>query len=82
MPIDVSNRRLAHLVGMSSHDLRIQLGLLMAEHRAATAAGLGDNGAYMTELEDELVAARAAYVGLAVTEIATFRGQLGGRQQG
>lgn len=67
---------------MSSNDLRIQLDLLVAEHHAATATGLGDNGAYMTELEDELDAAREAYIGVAVTEIATFRGQLSGPQVG
>jgi hypothetical protein len=31
---------------------------------------------------DEIEAARAAYVGAAVTEIATFRAQLSGAQQG
>jgi len=31
-------------------------------------------------LEADVAAARAAYVGLAVTEIATFRGELFGRQ--
>jgi hypothetical protein len=67
---------------MSSHDLRIRLGLLIAERHAATAAGLGDNGVYMTELEHELAAAHAAYLGLAVTEIASFRGELRGPQVG
>jgi len=67
---------------MSSNHTRIQLDLLMAEHHAAVSAGLGDNGVYMTELEEELDAAREAYVGMAVTEIATFRGELGGRQVG
>jgi hypothetical protein len=36
----------------------------------------------MTELDDELAAARDAYVGLAVTEIASLRAQLSGRQLG
>jgi hypothetical protein len=67
---------------MSSNDLRIQLDGLMAERHAAVSAGLGGNGVYMSELEEELEAARAAYVGMAVTEIATFRGELGGRQVG
>jgi hypothetical protein len=36
----------------------------------------------MRELLDEIEAARAAYVGLAVTEIATLRGELGLRNVG
>jgi hypothetical protein len=36
----------------------------------------------MRELEDDLTAAREAYVGLAVTEIAMLRGELSGRQAG
>ncbi len=67
---------------MSSNELRIRLGHLMAERQAANEAGLGDNGTYMTDLEDELAAAREAYVGLAVTEIASLRGQLSGPQCG
>ncbi|MDQ3677766.1 MAG: hypothetical protein M3401_13370 [Actinomycetota bacterium] len=67
---------------MSSHDIRLQLDRLVAERYEATAAGLGDNATYMSDLEEDLAAAREAYVGLAVTEIATLRGQLGGRQVG
>jgi hypothetical protein len=67
---------------MSACDLRIQLGRLMAERLDATEAGLGDNATYMTDLAAELAAARQAYVGCAVTEIATLRGQLSGRQLG
>jgi hypothetical protein len=67
---------------MSSHDVRLQLGRLTAERLDAIDAGLGDNAAYMNELTHDLVAARAAYVGLAVTEIATLRGQLSGPQSG
>jgi hypothetical protein len=62
--------------------MRLYLGQLMAERLDATEAGLGENAVYMSDLEDDLVAARAAYVGLAVTEIATLRGQLWGRQVG
>jgi hypothetical protein len=67
---------------MSAGDMRIYLGQLMAERLEATEAGLGENVLYMSELEDDLAAARDAYVGLAVTEIATLRGQLSGRQVG
>jgi hypothetical protein len=67
---------------MSAHDMRLHLAGLMAERRAATEANLDGNAVYMRDLEDDLVAAREAYVGLAVTEIATLRGELSGRQVG
>lgn len=67
---------------MSAHDVRLQLGRLTAERLDAIDAGLGNNAAYMSGLTHDLVAARAAYVGLAVTEIATLRGQLWGPQEG
>jgi len=66
----------------TAHDVRLQLGRLAAERLDAIEAGLGDNAAYMRELEEDLTAARASYVGLAVTEIATLRGQLCGPQAG
>ncbi len=62
--------------------MRLELRRLTAERLDAIEAGLGDNAVHMRELEDELVAAREAYVGLAVTEIASLRGQLSGRQVG
>ena len=67
---------------MSAHELRMHLGRLMAERYDATEAGLGANAMYMSELDEDLVAARAAYVGTAVTEIASLRGQLFGPQAG
>jgi hypothetical protein len=67
---------------MSAHDMRLHLVSLMAERLEATEANLDSNAIYMRELEDDLVAAREAYVGLAVTEIATFRGELWGRGAG
>ena len=65
-----------------ANEMRVYLAGLMAERLAATEANLDANTLYMRELEDDLVAARAAYVGLAVTEIATLRGELSGRQVG
>lgn len=62
--------------------MRVYLGQLMAERLEATEAGLGQNAVYMSELEEDLAAAREAYVGLAVTEIATLRGQLSDPQLG
>ncbi len=67
---------------MTALDVRQQLGRLAAERLDAIDAGLGDNAMYMRDLDEDLTAARASYVGLAVTEIATLRGQLFGTQNG
>jgi len=67
---------------MSARDLRLQLSRLLAERVDATEAGLGDNAIYMRDLDEDLLAAREAYIGLAVTEIASLRGQLWGPQFG
>lgn len=67
---------------MSAHELRQRLGRLAAERLEAADAGLAANALYMRDLEDDLVAAREAYVGVAVTEIATLRGELFGAQVG
>lgn len=67
---------------MTALDVRLELGRLAAERLDAIEAGLGDNAIYMRDLDEDLVAARASYVGLAVTEIATLRGQLFGPQTG
>lgn len=55
---------------------------LEAERLDAVEAGLGENALYMTDLENDIEASRTVYVGLAVTEIATLRAQLGGPQLG
>jgi hypothetical protein len=67
---------------MTVYDMHLQLGRLAAERREAIASGLGDNAAYMRDLDDDLLAAREAYVGLGVTAIASLRGELFGRQSG
>ena len=67
---------------MTAHDVRLRLSRLEAERLDAIEAGLGHNAIYMRDLEEDLTAARASYVGLAVTEIATLRGQLFGAQTG
>ena len=48
------------------------------ERLLAVEIGLAADGAYMADLEDEIAACRAAYVGAAVTEIATMRAELSG----
>jgi hypothetical protein len=55
---------------------------LLAERSTALATGLARNVIYMDDLQADLEAAREAYVGLAVTEIATLHGELFGRQVG
>jgi hypothetical protein len=63
-------------------DARLELQRMQAERLDAADAGLADNPLYMTELETDIEATRATYVGLAVTEIASLRGELSGRQLG
>jgi hypothetical protein len=63
-------------------DLRSQLAQLEAERMLALEAGLGENAAYMADLEDELAYRRQLYVAAAVTEIATLRAELGQPQLG
>jgi hypothetical protein len=67
---------------MTAYDMRLHLAALMAERLEAAEANLDSNALYMRELEDDLLAARQAYIGLAVTEIATLRGELSGHQVG
>lgn len=70
------------MIVMRAHDMRLHLAGLMAERLEAAESNLDSNAIYMRELEDDLIAAREAYVGLAVTEIATLRGELWGRPAG
>jgi hypothetical protein len=58
------------------------LAELREEFAAAAAHGLTDHPAYRADLDVAIEAAHAAYVCAAVTEIATFRAQLGGPQVG
>jgi hypothetical protein len=70
------------MTSTSLPELRAALDRLVAERREAAASPLRDNRLYMDDLETDLEATRHAYVGLAVTEIATFRALLSGAQQG
>jgi hypothetical protein len=67
---------------MTAADARLELQRLVAQRLDATESGLGANELYMTELETDIEVSRAAYVGLAVTEIATLRAELSGPQVG
>jgi hypothetical protein len=67
---------------MTATDARTQLQRLQAERLDAVEAGLGGNALYMDDLQNDIAASRALYVGLAVTEIAVLRAQLSGPQVG
>ena len=67
---------------MSTYELRQHLDNLRTEKAYAEAVGLDLNDVYMNHLESEYEAYTHAYIGAAVTELATFRGQLFGRGQG
>jgi hypothetical protein len=67
---------------MSAIEIQDHLQQLQAERALALSEGLEDNVAYMADLEDEIAAARSAYVGAAVTEIASLRAELSGPQLG
>jgi hypothetical protein len=68
---------------MPTIELRTQLRALQAERRLAGTVGLAADAAYMADLDDEIATLKAAYVGAAVTDIATFRAALFfGRQWG
>lgn len=63
-------------------ELRQHLTALNAERAAAGLEGLAGNREYMDDLLDEIGAERAAYVGAAVTEIASLRAALSGPLHG
>ena len=67
---------------MTATDARTRLHRLQAERLDAVEAGLGENNLYMTDLENDIAASEALYVGLAVTEIASLRAQLDAPQVG
>ncbi|QEC48752.1 hypothetical protein FSW04_15015 [Baekduia soli] len=67
---------------ISAHDLAEQLRLLRAERSLAELHGLAADTAYLADLEAEIRHTTAAYVGAAVTEIASLRGRLSGPLHG
>jgi hypothetical protein len=66
----------------SATDARRLLERLLMERSAAHASGFAQDRGYLEQVESDLRAARDAYTGLAVTEIATVLGELFGRQAG
>jgi hypothetical protein len=67
---------------MTASDARRELERLSAERVETIEAGRGRQRNLDARIEQELSAARSAYIGLAVTEIATLRGELWGRPIG
>ncbi|HWK27726.1 MAG TPA: hypothetical protein VNS09_14255 [Solirubrobacter sp.] len=67
---------------MTAFELHNQLLELQAERTLAQETGVAKIGAYMADLERDIELSRAAFVGAAVTEIASFRAQLSGPQVG
>ena len=67
---------------MSAIDMQNHLQDLRIERALASIEGLSGHSGYMADLDYEIAATHAAYVGAAVTEIATLRAQLSGPQVG
>jgi hypothetical protein len=67
---------------VSAADLHYRLRLLELERREAQQIGLIHCEQYRRDLEEEMAECREAYVGAAITEIATLRAELSGRQVG
>ena len=67
---------------MTASELHIQLRELQAERALAHDTGVAEITSYMADLERDIARSHAAFVGAAVTEIATLRGQLFGRLEG
>ena len=66
----------------SAAGLREQLALLERARAAVLLAGMAGNDLYLVDLRDELETVRSAYVGAAVTEIASLRSALGAALRG
>jgi hypothetical protein len=67
---------------MFAIEIHIRLKELQAERLFASREGLVADIAYMADLDDEIAEVSDAYVGAAVTEIATLRAELFGPQMG
>jgi len=63
-------------------EVRNHLALLRSERALAMTTPLRHDAAYMADLDEEILATRHAWVSSAVLEIARFRQELGGAQDG
>jgi hypothetical protein len=66
----------------SATEVHHYLLALQAERSLASIDGFSTDSAYLAYLDDEIAATNSAFVGAAVTEIATFRAELSGPQVG
>ena len=73
---------MTHGFGRSAVEVHSHLLELQAERRLAAVEGLTLDSAYVADLDGEIEATASAYVGAAVTEIATLRAELSGPQVG
>jgi hypothetical protein len=67
---------------MHALELQVRWRQLQAERLLVTSKGVPADGAYMADLEEEIAETSTAYIGAAVTEIATLRAELFGPQVG
>jgi hypothetical protein len=67
---------------VSAIEIHTHLLELQAERALASIEGLALDSAYMADLDGEIEATASAYVGAAVTEMATLRAGLSGPQVG
>jgi hypothetical protein len=63
-------------------ELRVRLAELAEERILARECGLANDLAYIQDLKFEVDRTRAAYAGAAIFQIALFRAELDGRNQG
>ena len=63
-------------------EMREHLQLLRLERALAEANGCATDPVYLSDLDDEIASTRTAYVGAAVTEIASLRAELSGMARG
>jgi hypothetical protein len=63
---------------LNTTDIQRRLDELESERMLASLIGLSTDPAYMTDLRNEIDVTRDAYVGAAVTEIASLRAELSG----
>ena len=70
------------MTAATATDVRDRLDLLRLERALALSCELAHDPAYMADLNDEIATCSAAWVGAAVTEIASLRCAFGGAQFG
>jgi hypothetical protein len=63
-------------------EMRERLELLRIEHELACSIGLDEDAEYMADLECQLAALEAAWIGARVTEIAVTQAERWGRRHG